>query len=229
MSPMEALTDPDGKPLWLLQTGEQFLSLVLELAIFRRPLRVERRVEHLLQLGSRFSRPIIVDQQLGEEEVRGGAVVACTSATSRRCCSASLWLPPEQTRHLEIPASQRAIRRSLLKRGIEAQHGVQLVLDWPAVLDALPETERFGERSHVGRHPEMSLGPIGLQRRSPASAVDALLEDLAPLSLAARGRRASNRRARASTPPRRRRAARGEFAVQMSAACRALARFERSA
>src|SRR5436190_11347911 len=145
MSPMDALTRSAASALaamcsrysaalsgqtsdFLLQTCQYLPSLVLELAIFRRPLRVERCVENLLQLEPCVSRPVVVDEQLGEKEVRGGAVVVVFQRLAQVLLR-KLVVAPEETRHFEVPASQRAIRGSLLKRGVEAQHGEQRFLD----------------------------------------------------------------------------------------------------
>src|SRR5262245_29308913 len=117
MSPMRAWTDPDGKSLWLLQTGEQFLSLFLEIAILRRPLRVKRFVENPLQLEPCVSLPVIVDEQLGEKEVRSGAVVVVLQRLAQMLLR-KLVVASKGTRHFVVPASQRAIRGSLLKCGV---------------------------------------------------------------------------------------------------------------
>src|SRR5262245_34789293 len=149
MSPMDALTDRDGKPLFLLQSRQQFFCLVLEVAILRRPLRVERSVENLLQLDPCVRLPVIVKEQLGEEEVRRGVVVVVLQRFAQMLLC-KLVVAPKETRHFVVPASERTIRGSLLKCGVEAQHGEQRILDWLAVLDALPDTKRFGERTHIG-------------------------------------------------------------------------------
>jgi len=43
----------------------------------------------------------------------------------------------EERRHLEIPASERAIGRPLLKAGIDLQDGLERILDIAAVLETL--------------------------------------------------------------------------------------------
>ena len=78
----------------------------------------------------------------------------------------------EQSRHLEVPAAERAIGGSLLEGGIEPQHRFQLVLDVAAILQPLAQAERLGERAHVGGDPEVPLGLVrrdARSRRAPAA------------------------------------------------------------
>src|SRR5262249_17365026 len=117
-------------------------------------------------------------------EVRSGVVVVVLQRLAQMLLC-ELVAAPKEARHFVVPASQRAIRGSLLKRGVDTQHGEQRILDWLAVFDALPDTKRFGERAHAGGHPELAPGPPGLQSVRLLPAVDALLE---PLPLLARRR-----------------------------------------
>src|SRR4029079_1007142 len=87
--------------------------------------------------------------------------------------------PAEQSRDLEVPPAERAVCRSLLIGRVAAQHRFDTVLDFPSILEPLPETERLRELTHVGRHPEVTLGAFGLERRGLASGLDAAFE-LAP-------------------------------------------------
>ena len=89
----------------------------------------------------------------------------------------------EEARHLVVPASQRAIRGSLLKRRVKAQHGQERVLDRFAIFDALAEPKRFGERPHVCRQPEIPRRAIGLQGNRLAARVDAFFVLFASLGL----------------------------------------------
>src|SRR5262249_60493631 len=89
----------------------------------------------------------------------------------------------EESRDLEVPASERAVGGTLHECGIEPQHRLELLLHRLAVLQPLPEAVRFGERSHVRRQPEMSFGAIRLRRDRLASRVDALLEKAAALDV----------------------------------------------
>src|SRR5262249_48835600 len=55
--------------------------------------------------------------------------------------------------------------------------------DRAAIPDALPQAERFRERAHVRGRPEMSFGPVRLQRRRAPAGRDTALVDLPPLLL----------------------------------------------
>ena len=99
----------------------------------------------------------------------------------------------EESRHLEIPPAERAIGRSLLERRVEPQHRQQLVPDVAAILEALAQAERFGERAHVGGDPEVSFGPVRLERRPPCVPRRCLARAAPCARLPARARRASTR------------------------------------
>src|SRR5262245_27108715 len=64
----------------------------------------------------------------------------------------------KESRHLEVPASQASIRRPLLKSRLETEDRFEFVLDRPAVSETGSKAGRFGQRSHVGRHPEVTFG-----------------------------------------------------------------------
>src|SRR5262249_61727570 len=89
----------------------------------------------------------------------------------------------KQPRHPEIPATERAIGRALLKRRVEAQHRLELLLDRLAVLQALPQSVRLGQGAHVGGEPEMTFRTIRLRGDCLARGVDAGLVEGAPLAL----------------------------------------------
>src|ERR1700730_4891093 len=74
MSPVDPLTRPAAKALFqtsdfLLRTSEHPSRFLLELPIFRRPVGLEWRVEHLLQLRVSLVLAAVVKVQLGEKEV----------------------------------------------------------------------------------------------------------------------------------------------------------------
>jgi hypothetical protein len=89
----------------------------------------------------------------------------------------------EESRHLEVPAAECAVGGALLEGGVELQHRQQRVLDRTAVSQSLTHPERLGERSHVGRHPEVALGAARLQGRGHAGRRDPLFEDRFALGL----------------------------------------------
>jgi hypothetical protein len=71
----------------------------------------------------------------------------------------------------------------LLIGGIDLQHGLERILDWTAVLESLPQAERFSQHAHVGGHPEMPVGPLWIDGcRAPAGFHTAFV--LLPLAVA---------------------------------------------
>jgi hypothetical protein len=161
---------------------EKRARLLFELSILGGPVGIERRVDHLLQLGDGFSLSIGVQQELGEEEMRGGAVRIVFQRFAemllRQFAAAA-----EQARHLEVPASERAVGGALLECRIDLQHGLELVADLPAILEPRAQPERFGERAHVGGDPEVTLGTPRLERDGRFAGLDARLENGPPLVL----------------------------------------------
>src|SRR5215831_13049935 len=87
----------------------------------------------------------------------------------------------EEPRHFEVPAPERAISGPLLERRIDPQDRLELLPHGLAILQPLPRAERFGQRPHVRREPEMPFGTIRLRRERLASGVDALFEERAAL------------------------------------------------
>jgi hypothetical protein len=161
---------------------ERAPGFLFELAILGYPFGIERRIEHLLQLGASFPGSSLVEQQLGEEEVRGGAV----RIVGQRLSQVRFGKPAaaaKEPRHLEIPAAERAVGGALLKRRIQAQHRLERVLDRLAVLEPLPDAERFGKGAHVGGEPEVPFGTVRLKRGRLAAGVDAALEKSPALRL----------------------------------------------
>src|SRR5262245_64629982 len=69
----------------------------------------------------------------------------------------------KEARHFEVPAAKRTIRGARHERRIELQDGLEFLLDRLAILESGAQTERFGERPHIGCDPEMPFGPIRLQ------------------------------------------------------------------
>jgi hypothetical protein len=88
---------------------EQRPRLCLEILILRRPLGIERRVEHLLQLGACVGLSPVIEHHFREKEVRRRAV----RVVVQRLAQVSLGeraTAAEQPRHLEVPSSEGAIR-----------------------------------------------------------------------------------------------------------------------
>src|SRR3954454_15770947 len=115
---------------------ERAARLVLELAIFWRPGRVQRRVEHRLELRPRLVLPPFILEQLAEEEVRRRA----RRVVRERLAEMRFGLLPvaaEQAGHLEVPAPERPVGRPVEERAIEPQHRLELLLDRLAVLQPL--------------------------------------------------------------------------------------------
>src|SRR5688500_20346235 len=101
---------------------EQRPRLALELAIFRGPVSVERSAEDTLKLGPRLVTAAGIEQRLGEEEVGRRALRVIRQGLTQ----VRLGLLPaaaEESWDLEVPAPERAVRRPLLKSGVELQHG----------------------------------------------------------------------------------------------------------
>ena len=92
--------------------GDSFASFALRqrlpLPILRRPVRVERRVDDVLQRGARVGLAAHVLERLGEEEPARGAL----RVVGERLAQVLLRLlvaAAEQARHLVVPAAERAI------------------------------------------------------------------------------------------------------------------------
>src|SRR4051812_28097558 len=82
----------------------------------------------------------------------------------------------KESRHLEVPAPERAIRRACLKARIDLEHRFELALDLASILETLPQSERFGERAHIRRDPEMTFRPIRVNGDRLARSGDAAFE-----------------------------------------------------
>src|SRR5713101_570060 len=89
----------------------------------------------------------------------------------------------EQARHLEVPASQRAVGGAVEKPRVQTEDRVELRLDRFSVFESLPKTERFGKRAHVGRDPEVSFRPVRLYGDGLSPGLDAVLEKRAPFAV----------------------------------------------
>ena len=138
--------------------------LLLELPILGRPVRVDRRVEDPLQLGARLGVAIQLEQRLGEEEVRRRAVRRRRSATCAGAPPTSCLLPPKRPGTLKYQRPSARSAEPCWKAGSSFSTVSSSSLIVAAVLEALPQAERLGERAHVGRDPEVALGTIGFER-----------------------------------------------------------------
>src|SRR5262249_36267104 len=145
----------------LFEGSQQRLRLLLEVFVFWRPLRIQRRVDRPLQRRARVLLLLLVDQRLAEKEEGCGALLVVGERLAQ-VFFRFLVAAAEQARHPEVPAAERAISGTLLKGGIDPQDRLQLVLDLAAILQSLAQPERFGEGAHVRRDPEMALGPLRL-------------------------------------------------------------------
>ena len=67
----------------------------------------------------------------------------------------------EESRHLEVPAAQRAIGGSLLKRRVEREHLLELVADVAAVFQAAADAVVLRVAAHVRGEPEVAVGLVG--------------------------------------------------------------------
>jgi hypothetical protein len=57
-----------------------------------------------------------------------------------------------------IPPAERAVGGPLHPGRVHREHLLQRIPDAAAVLDALRQAVRFGQRAHVGGHPEVAFG-----------------------------------------------------------------------
>ena len=110
---------------------------------------------------------IDVEQRLGEEVVRRGAVRVVGQRLAQ-VLFRFLLAAAEQPRHLEVPAAERAVGRSLLKRRIELQHLLERVLDRRRDTSA-PAACRTTRRARPCSRPSRSSpsGAFGLERARP--------------------------------------------------------------
>src|SRR5258708_17446021 len=168
----------------LFQTFEQTRGFVFDLPILWRPVLVDRRVEHFLQRRASCRLAAVGQQQFGQKEMGRGILVVVfqrlTQVPLRLLVAAA-----EQPGHFEVPAAERAVGGSLLKRGIDPQDGFERLFDRAAVLEALAQAVRLGERAHVRGGPEVACGSVRIDRWGLAPRRDALLWKSA--SFAARG------------------------------------------
>ena len=96
--------------------ASSLLRLGLELAVFRRPVGIERRVEDALELGSRVG--AATHRRAAFRRGRS-ATPCCSGRTSRDAAEVLLRLllrSAEQPRHLVVPAAEGAVGGSLLER-----------------------------------------------------------------------------------------------------------------
>ena len=166
----------------LFHAGEQRACLVLELAILGRPIPADRRIQDFLELGAGFRLAPFVLEQLAQKEVGRRA----RWIVGQRLAEVSLGefsIAAKQPRHAEIPSSERTIGRSFEEGGIETQNGLQLFLDWLAVLQALAKSERLRECAHVGGYPEVAFGPSGLDCDGLSAGIDPALQILAAFDI----------------------------------------------
>ena len=133
----------------------------------------------------------------------------------------------EQPRHLEVPAAERAIGRALLERRDRASAPSRSAsLIGAAILEALAQAERLGERAHVRGDPEVSFGPLRRRARSAGRAGGDAALRARPCARARAGRwcPASSAPAPASRPTRSPSGSPRAAPPRSSAACVALAR-----
>ncbi|HSL22889.1 MAG TPA: hypothetical protein VK886_15260 [Vicinamibacterales bacterium] len=87
----------------------------------------------------------------------------------------------EEPRHLEVPASDRAVGGPLLEGRIDLQDGFQLAFDLSAITQPHAEAVRLGQRAHVGGEPEVPLRPVRARPDGGAGRLEPLFERRAPL------------------------------------------------
>src|SRR4029450_13665733 len=141
---------------------------LLEVLILWLPYGIGRRLQDPPKLLARFRLTALIEHELGQEKM-GGSAVRIVGERSAQVLFRQLLVASQPARHLEIPAAQRAIGRTLQKRRIETKNRLELLFDGFAVLEPGPTSKGFGNRSHVGSHPEMPFGPVRLlpHRRPP--------------------------------------------------------------
>ena len=94
-----------------------------------------------------------------------------------------LFAAAEQPGHFEVPAAQRAIGRALLKRRVEPEHRLELVLDGFSIPEPRAKTKGLGEGPHVGGNPEVAFRASWRDRGCLATGVDAVFEQRSPFRL----------------------------------------------
>ena len=97
---------------------QQRSRFLLVFPIFRRPLCVERRVDHRLQLRAGFTGAALVEQQLGEKEMTHGAVRVVFERGAQMLFGERL-AAAESHRHFEVQAPEHGSARTVHVRGIE--------------------------------------------------------------------------------------------------------------
>ena len=126
-----------GVEFYFVLSAQQPPRLVLELAILGCPVRIERRVDDALQLGARFRRcgPRRAATPRGRNATRcwwGCRSATCEDALRR---ASGCRRTGRGTLKYQRPSARSA--EPCMERGIEPQHGLELLLDRLAVFDAL--------------------------------------------------------------------------------------------
>ena len=150
--------------------------LGLESRVLWNPCWIRRCGDCGVEGGSGLGLPIALDQRLGQEQQRDHAVWLVGERRAQ-VLFRLLEIAAEESWHLVVPAAERPVGRSIEKGGIESTGGLERFADRRAVLDALAQTVRIGQRAHVCGHPEVSVRGAGARRRRRPAGRDALLED----------------------------------------------------
>ena len=116
--------------------------LALVLTVLRRPQRIERHVEDALQCRTCLGLLALGHQHFGEEEQADCALIVVGERGAQVVDGAGV-ATAKESRYPEVPAAECTVRRSVLKRGVDPQYGLQRVLDRSTILDALTQAERL--------------------------------------------------------------------------------------
>src|SRR6185312_2055133 len=93
---------------WKLHRLQELLRLLFELAVFRRPLRIDRDRDHFLEQRLGFWLAALIDERLGEKIQRRGAVRVVGERLAE-VLFGLLLAAAEQTRNLVVPPSEGAV------------------------------------------------------------------------------------------------------------------------
>src|SRR4029450_8205961 len=155
---------------------------LLEVLILWLPYGIGRRLQDPPKLLARFRLTALIEHELGQEKM-GGSAVRIVGERSPQVLFRQLLVASQPARHLEIPSAQRAIGRTLQKRRIETKNRLELLFDGFAVFESRATSERFGQRSHVGSHPEVPFRPVRLRRHCRPPRLDTRFQHHYPVAL----------------------------------------------